>query len=217
MGKSLAKQLDECREALAKANARADEAEAEAQSLRQQLKETVPAIKFNALVELSKSQDEQISELTRRNRYLEFYQINNVWHWQHDSHDFLNGLTVPVVIDPDHLRQLLCGVNSHSEAELTVKLEEVSKQRDDEIIQNDALNNELNQVKRKFSTALLHLACMVRFARQELSMLIYGGEFISAMAFVKEHPESLGEQHYQQCPDLLCKDDQLHQNQQGEH
>lgn len=203
MGKSVAKQLQECRDALDKANARANSAEAEVASLRQHLQESVPAFKFEALVRLSKSQDEQIHDLTCRNRELEFYRGDNVWHWQHDGQDFLNSLSVPVVISADHLRQLLKGINTHTEAELTEKLELVRQQRDDEMVLNGTLNEELEHYKRKLSAALLHMTCMIRFVRQERPVLASSGEFMSALTLVKENPESITEQHLQQCPDLF--------------
>lgn len=69
--------------------------------------ETVPKHKFDCLVAHCKKQDEEIARMRARNNHFQLYEDKAVWFWQHDGEDYLESLSCPIVIQPNHLRELI--------------------------------------------------------------------------------------------------------------
>ena len=74
------------------------------QRLKEAAKERAQVRGLEAAVETRQSQLEKWRDEARHHRALG----NDPWHWMHDGNDHLEGIACPILIHPDHLREL-CG------------------------------------------------------------------------------------------------------------
>lgn len=79
--------------------------------------EVVPKWRYLALVEHSKQQDAIIADMRQKLATVSLYEQSEVWFWQGDGEDYPDSLVCPVVIQPDHLRQLIAMASVPSEQE----------------------------------------------------------------------------------------------------
>lgn len=170
MSKSTSKQLEECRVALEKANARADRAEQELADLREQTADSVKKFKFDGLVIHCQQQDKIIAGLRADVEQVRLYQEDAVWHWQHDGTDFLESLTCPVVIPASQLRDLMRGITTLEASDLAESLETAREQRDAEIISNQNLEQTLEEKEHRID----QLVKYGEWANPQIAVLIPG-------------------------------------------
>jgi hypothetical protein len=75
--------------------------------LRAGVEGTVPAHKFNGLVQHCKMLEDRVASLSRELNQVRYYEAGNTWFWEREGENNLDSLTCPIVIQSQDLRELL--------------------------------------------------------------------------------------------------------------